>query len=346
MRKSRRFSTHRMEIWPAYVDAFSSLVMVVVLILIILVISQFLLSDALNKRTTAFGELSHKLNMLSAALKGESEAKDSLAKKLSQREEALAKRESELNLLTQERQGTLATLSEREKELADQKTKQLEIEAKIDELLQQMNGLTQALNVAETSVAAKEVEISQLTTRLNQAMASKVEELAQYRSEFLGRLRKTLGERPNIRIVGDRFVFQSEVLFTSGSAELQDSGKQELARLADDLKTIASSIPQDLDWVLEVQGHTDRRPIRSPVFKSNWELSLARALSVVRFLIERGIPATRLAASGYAEFQPLDAGKTESAYAKNRRIELKLSQKTSSNKSAIPSPSATTAQLP
>ena len=162
---------------------------------------------------------------------------------------------------------------------------------------------------------------------MNVALASKVQELARYRSEFFGRLRDVLGERRDVRVVGDRFVFQSEVLFRSGSAELQPSGKAQIAELAATLKEISVKIPGALDWVLRVDGHTDRVPIASPQFPSNWELSTGRATSVVKHLIELGLPARRLAATGFGEHRPLDARDDEIAYRRNRRIEFKLTQR-------------------
>jgi len=154
-----------------------------------------------------------------------------------------------------------------------------------------------------------------------------VQELSRYRSEFFGRLRDVLGDRKDIRIVGDRFVFQSEVLFASGEAELGQAGKEQLAALARTLLDIAERIPDELNWVLRVDGHTDKLPISTEKFPSNWELSTARAISVTRFLQQQGIPPERLAATGFAEYQPLDESNTPEAFRRNRRIELKLTQR-------------------
>jgi chemotaxis protein MotB len=159
------------------------------------------------------------------------------------------------------------------------------------------------------------------------ALVNKVAELARYRSEFFGRLREIIGDRPDIRIVGDRFVFQSEVLFTQGSAELADRAKEKLEPVITALKEISAKIPGELNWVLRIDGHTDQRPIHNAQFASNWELSAARAISVVRYAIEQGVPASRLAAAGFADNQPLDSGKGEDAYRRNRRIELKLTER-------------------
>lgn len=194
-------------------------------------------------------------------------------------------------------------------------------------LREQIRQLTATLETAEEKAKEQEVQIVNLGQRLNAALATKVQELQRYRSEFFGRLREALGDLPGVRIVGDRFVFQSEVLFPSGSAELEDDGRLQLIQVADTLKEISDKIPDDIDWVLRVDGHTDRRPIDTILYPSNWELSTARATSVVRLLVERGIPPRRLAAAGFGEFHPLDDRDTEEAYRRNRRIELKLTQR-------------------
>ena len=184
------------------------------------------------------------------------------------------------------------------------------------------------LRESEASVSDRDIEIANLNARLNQALVRRVEELSRYRSEFFGRLREVIGQRDDIRVVGDRFVFQSEVLFSSGSATLQGGGKEQLARFAGTLLEIARDIPYEVDWILRVDGHTDRVPIGPRVpFRSNWELSTARATEVVQYLIEQGVPPQRLAAAGFGEFQPLDPSNTAAAFLRNRRIELKLDQR-------------------
>jgi len=191
----------------------------------------------------------------------------------------------------------------------------------------QMAALNEALEASEALNAEKDVQIVNLGERLNQALATKVQELARYRSKFFGRLREVLGERSDIRIVGDRFVFQSEVLFESGEAVLNPQGETQLAQLAQTLKEISDQIPQDIDWILRVDGHTDERPINTIQFPSNWELSSARAISVVKFLIRQGISPENLVAAGFGEYQPIDPGRDEIAYLRNRRIEFKLDQR-------------------
>jgi chemotaxis protein MotB len=202
-----------------------------------------------------------------------------------------------------------------------------QLNAQLSALREQLSRIAAALDVSQAKVKEQQGQIVELGKRLNLALVNKVEELARYRSEFFGRLREVLGDRPDIRIEGDRFVFQSEVLFAPGSAELGDDAKQELTPVMAALKEIAAKIPPDIAWILRVDGHTDRRPINNPQFPSNWELSTARALSVVRFAIDQGIPATRLAAAGFADKQPIDPRSTEDAYRRNRRIELKLTER-------------------
>jgi chemotaxis protein MotB len=202
-----------------------------------------------------------------------------------------------------------------------------QLNAQLTALREQLSRIAAALDVSETKVKEQQGQIVELGKRLNLALVNKVEELARYRSEFFGRLREVLGDRTDIRIAGDRFIFQSEVLFAPGSAELGDDAKQELAPVIAALKEIAAKIPPDINWILRVDGHTDRRPISNPQFPSNWELSTARALSVVRFAIDQGIPAARLAAAGFADKQPIDPRNTDDAYRRNRRIELKLTER-------------------
>ena len=194
-------------------------------------------------------------------------------------------------------------------------------------LREQLSRIQQALDISEAKTKEQDVQIVDLGRRLNAALASKVEELARYRSEFFGRLREVLAGNPDVRIVGDRFVFQSEVLFAQGSAELGDAGKQQITRLAALLKDLIPRIPPEINWVLRVDGHTDKVPIHTAQFASNWELSTARAIAVVRFLVDQGIPPSRLAATGFGEFQPLDTRDDEISYRRNRRIELKLTER-------------------
>ncbi len=197
----------------------------------------------------------------------------------------------------------------------------------IEALRQEMARVTAALEASEARDKEQKTQIADLGKRLNVALAGKVEELQKYRSEFFGRLRKVLGDRPGIRIEGDRFVFQSELLFDTGSAELGVDGIEQVRRLAATLKDIAKTMPKGINWVLRVDGHTDKRPITSGRYPSNWELSTTRAITVVRTLAANGVPKDRLAAAGFGEFQPLDTGDTDAALARNRRIEIRFDQR-------------------
>jgi len=229
-------------------------------------------------------------------------------------------------LLATEEKAKLA-LADQQK-LSDEANLRVEIlNRQILALRQQLADISKALDISETKAKEQDIQIADLGKRLNEALASKVEELARYRSEFFGRLREVLGDRKDIQIVGDRFVFQSEVLFASGSADLGADGQAKLAELAKTLIDIAQKIPTGIDWLLRVDGHTDSRPITTAQFASNWELSSARAISVVKFLESQGIPPNRLVAAGFAEYRPLDTGTDEAALQRNRRIELKLDQR-------------------
>lgn len=225
-------------------------------------------------------------------------------------------------------------LAEVQEKLSKEQTVSAQAQRQVDLLNQQiaslrdeLKRLNEALDAADLKAEEQNAQIADLGRRLNRALAAKVEELSRYRSEFFGRLREVLSSRSDIQIVGDRFVFQSEVLFDSGSAEINPEGREELATLARELLDIARQIPDDVDWILQVNGHTDIRPIQTREFPSNWELSSARAISVVKYLISRGVPPERLAAAGYAQYQPIDARHDEIAYRRNRRIEMKLTNR-------------------
>jgi chemotaxis protein MotB len=191
----------------------------------------------------------------------------------------------------------------------------------------QLQTLNALLSDAETKNRESEAQIADLGKRLNSALAQRVQELTRYRSEFFGRLRQILSQRADVLVVGDRFVFQAEVLFPKGQASLNAEGQAEMLKLADALKQLEREIPADIAWVLRVDGHTDIDPIQSPQFKSNWELSAARAIAVVNFLIANGVSPQHLVAAGFGEFQPIDTGSTEEAKSRNRRIELKLTER-------------------
>ena len=216
----------------------------------------------------------------------------------------------------------------KEKELSQEARRQVDLlNRQLAALRQQLAALQDALDASEARDREQRATIKNLSARLNAALASKVQELSQYRSEFFGRLKQVLAQRSDIRIEGDRFIFPSSVLFASGSATLGPEGRQEMAKLAQTLKEIAATIPPEINWVLRVDGHTDKLPIRTERFPSNWDLSTARALSVVKFLINQGIPPERLAATGFGQYHPINPADTPEAYEQNRRIEMRLTQK-------------------
>jgi chemotaxis protein MotB len=271
----------------------------------------------LEKQVAGLAEAQRQAEQESGALRDRSKE---LEAKLASAEErtALAQKEidaRDIRLRELARQGDQA------------RTKVDELNSSIAALREQLAKISAALALSEGKVKEQQTQIADLGKRLNLALANKVQELARYRSEFFGKLREIIGDRPDIRIVGDRFVFQSEVLFDPGSAEFGDAAKTQLDPVIGALKEIAARIPKDLNWVLRVDGHTDRRPISNAQFASNWELSAARAISVVRYMVSQGIPPNRLVAAGFADFQPLDTAGGEEAYRRNRRIELKLTER-------------------
>ncbi len=214
-----------------------------------------------------------------------------------------------------------------EQQLSNQAQQQLALfSQQINALQNQLASLSAELDLSQAEVKEREVKLDQLGKKLNLALADKVRQLKKYRSEFFGRLQEALGDQAGLRIEGDRFVFQSELLFASGSAELGKPGQRQLLKLAKSLRTVAKQIPADIEWILRVDGHTDRRAIKTPLYASNWELSSARAISIVKYLITQGIQPSRLAAAGFGEFQPLDRQRNQQAYQRNRRIEIKLTQ--------------------
>ncbi|MGF1611570.1 MAG: peptidoglycan -binding protein [Kiloniellales bacterium] len=265
-------------------------------------------------------EMTAQLSEMETALRSQEEAADALRAQIEAADQEAAE-QARLLAVSREETAKQITLSEEAQSKVDLLNRQ------IAALRQQLARLAVALEAAEAANEEKEVQIADLGRRLNVALATKVQELARYRSEFFGRLREILGNRPDMRIVGDRFVFQSELLFDTGSADLGDAGQAQLRQLATTLTDIAAEIPDDINWILRVDGHTDRRPISTAAYRSNWELSTARAVSVVNFLINHGVPADRLAATGFGEFQPLDSGSDEISYRRNRRIEFKLTEK-------------------
>lgn len=328
---SRHTRPSTINIWPGFVDALTQLLMVIIFILLVFTVGQFYLADALSGRNAQLKKLQHQVDNLADLLSLERttnvQLREKAAAAATQLEATLAQRKAlsaKVEALTSKEQTAEQALTT-EQQISSKAAAQVALlNQQIAALRQQLSQLATALDVSRAKVKQQQVQIVNLGKKLNLALASKVQELARYRSEFFGRLRQILGNRPDIRIVGDRFVFQAEVLFAPGKADLSDKAKQELVPVATALKQIAAEIPLDIHWVLQVNGYTDRRPIHTAQFPSNWELSAARAISVVRFFMAHGISANRLSAAGYADTHPINPANTPAAYRANRRIELKL----------------------
>lgn len=330
-----------MNYWPGFVDALSTLVLGVIFLLTIFVVVQFFLSQEVSGKDTALAQLNAAIAKLNDDLALEKSGKVSLEDEIARMRASLATAENERDRLksaaeapgadaaaAQSKASALSNQLDSEKRLSSRALAQVEVlNQQIDALRRQLGALQNALDASEKKGQQSQEKIADLGQRLNVALAQRVQELSRYRSDFFGRLRAILGDRPDIRIVGDRFVFQSEVFFDAGQAVLKPEGRAEIDKIAGALADLEKQIPPDIAWVLRVDGHTDVRPIASSQFPSNWALSAARAISVVQYLISRGISPQHLVAAGFGEFQPLDTDKTEDAYRKNRRIELKLTER-------------------
>ena len=377
-------------IWPGFIDALATLLMVIMFVLMIFVLAQFFLGQALSGRDQALSKLQNKVSELAELLSLEQKSTDELRTNVAllsgelqisvTLQDELKSTLGKLRIQTEERKQeltvALATMIADEKNAAQQFKKiadltadiaalhalQRELQRKTAEMTGELNQsgkkllsekeisksaraqisllnqqmaalrqtlakISQSLNESENNAAEKNIQIVSLGNRLNAALANKVHVLNRYRSEFFGRLRSVLGAQKGVRVVGDRFVFQSEVLFSTGAAKIGEAGKDQLRQLAKTLLEISRKIPADINWVLRVDGHTDKDPIKTARFPSNWELSSARAISVVQLLIKQGLPPNRLAAAGFGEFQPLENRNDEIGKRRNRRIELKLTQR-------------------
>ncbi len=332
-----------MNYWPGVVDALSTLVLGVIFLLTIFVVVEFFLSQEVTGKDTALAQLNATIAKLSDDLALEKSGKLSLEDQIARLQASLATAEGERDRLksaaeapgaaagaaeAQSRASELSTALDSQKRVSAHALAQVEVlNQQIDALRHQLSALQQALDASEQKGQQAQEKIADLGQRLNVALAQRVQELSRYRSDFFGRLRAILGDRPDIRIVGDRFVFQSEIFFDVGQATLKPEGRTEIDKIAGALADLEKQIPSDIPWVLRVDGHTDVRPIATPQFSSNWALSAARAITVVQYLISKGISPQHLVAAGFGEFQPLDTDKTEEAYRKNRRIELKLTER-------------------
>ena len=331
-----------MNYWPGFVDALSTLVLGIIFLLTVFVVVQFYLTQEVTGKDSALNRLNAQIAQLTELLSLEKTGKLSLEEQLASMRSNLAATEGERDRYkglydgvgsgAADAQGKAAELAgqlDSEKRLTARVLAQVEVlNQQIAALRRQLSALEEALDASEKKDKESQTRIADIGQRLNLALAQRVQELQRYRSDFFGRLRAILGNRPDIRVVGDRFVFQSEVFFDTGKATLdKPEGRTELDGLAGALLELEKKIPGEISWVLRVDGHTDVRPINSPQFKNNWELSAGRAISVVQYLVGKGVSPQRLVAAGFGEFQPIDPEKTEDAFSRNRRIELKLTER-------------------
>ncbi len=339
--RGRRGDRH-IDYWPGFVDALSTLLMAIMFLLSVFVLVQFLLSREISGKDAVLDRLNSQINELTSLLaleKGNSQdAQDALANLQASLSASEAEKSRLEQLLAQgagagdaanARAEALSGELDNQRQLSQRAQSQVELlNQQIAALRKQIGALEDALDASEARDRDSNAKIADLGKRLNVALAQRVQELNRYRSDFFGRLREILSDRENIRIVGDRFVFQSEVLFPTGSEQINEAGKVEMKKLAGAILELQKEIPPEINWVLRVDGHTDNVPLSGTGrYRDNWELSSARATSVVKFLIENGVPANRLVVAGFGEFQPLDPADTDEARTKNRRIELKLTER-------------------
>ena len=357
LRRRRTF-----DIWPGFVDALTSLIMVMIFVLLIFAIGQFVLSDTLAGKNRTLDALNSKVAALAKTLSLAEDNKRTLDAKVAELSVSLGQASGERDHLRTALDTATSESAKLNADIGALSTLKQQLEAQVASLVAQLDGSKQdmvkqtdltsaaaaqvellnrqlaalneqlgkiqaALGVANTEVKSGDAKIADLGKQLNIALANKVGELERYRSEFFGKLRAALGERTDVKIVGDRFVVPTDILFESGSAELEPAAQERLGALALTAREIAAEIPSTIDWVLRIDGHTDQRPIHTAQFASNWELSTARAVAIVKYLVVQGIPAHRLSANGFGQFRPLDNADTPEAWARNRRIEIQLTNR-------------------
>lgn len=352
---SKRRSRSNINVWPGYVDALSALLMLVIFMLLVYVVSQLYLSQTLSDRESELARLNRSLAEISRLLGLEEQKTDALEQQMvavqndySDSLALTATLQAELseadaramqhqydveaqNMRIQELTSAIGetgeALEEQELLTVSQRAIIKRLSDQIAALQNQLNRISAALKLQENISAEKDAKLAEMGQRINMLLAERINELERYQSEFFARLRDILQANENIRIVGDRFLLPSELLFASGSASLGDAGKAELDKLANVLLDVVEKIPEDIDWILRIDGHTDKLPINTAAFPSNWELSTARAVAVVRYLSEKGVPQDRMVAAGFGEFFPVATGNSEAALQRNRRIEVKLTDR-------------------
>jgi chemotaxis protein MotB len=344
-----------LDIWPGFVDALTSLILVMIFVLLLFAIGQFVLSQTLAGKNQALADLNAQIAQLAQTLSLAQDAKVKADSKVNELSASLGSVTSERDAAQAEAAkiaADIAALNELKAQLEQQVA---QMSAQLDEskkdlvaatdlnaksaaqvellnrqlaaVQDQLKQISAALEISNKNIKDKDKKIADLGAQLNLALANKVGELEKYRSEFFGKLRAALGNRADIQIVGDRFVVPTDILFDTGSADLSPDAQASMGKLAKTLNEVAAEIPSNIEWVLRIDGHTDKRPIHSDQFPSNWELSTARATAIVKQLVVQGIQPRHLSANGFGQFQPLDANDTDAAYAKNRRIEIQLTNR-------------------
>ena len=336
----RNRNAERANYWPGFVDALASLLLVIIFLLSLFVLAQFFLGQEILGKDTALSRLNSQIAELTELLQLERTGSEDLEATIATLTATLVDAENERDSLQSQLAGFGGGLSDKDEqisglnsELLAEKEFSREVAAQVAMLNQQLaalrtqiGALEQALDASELRDGESRTRIADLGRRLNLALAQRVQDLSRYRSDFFGRLREILTGRSDVTIVGDRFVFQSEVLFSAGQSNISSAGEEEIAKLGDAILQLEREIPPEINWVLRIDGHTDSRPISTVQFPSNWELSAARAISVAKLLVEQGVSPNRLVAAGFGEFTPIDSGDTEEAYRRNRRIEFKLTE--------------------
>jgi chemotaxis protein MotB len=337
----RRDSVGEFNIWPAFTDALGGLVMVLVFLITVFVITEVLIGREIMGKDTAIGQLQRIISRLeglagdadkeAARLRGRVQG---LENTVGERDKLLVQLRAELAAVQAAREALNADKSKAEQTATSIQEQAALLDIRAERLAAELERLNRALTANQQELSKRDAviveqkgRIEALDSALKKKLLERVEELEKYASDFFGRLREVFANNPDIKVVGDRFVFQSEVLFASGEATLSASGGGDLDKFAMVYQQLATRLPPDLPVIIEVQGHTDRAPIRSGRFPSNWELSTARAQQVVNYLIQQGIPPERLAAVGMAEYHPIDPANNPEAYRRNRRIELKITSR-------------------
>jgi chemotaxis protein MotB len=326
--------------WPGFVDALSSLLLVIIFLLSIFMLTQFFLGQEIQGKDTAMSRLNSQIAELTELLNLERSSNEDITGDLVALQATLGTMTTERDTLAAQVAGfgsgddgkdaqieALTTDLETQRDLSSDAMAQLALlNQQLTALRTQIGALEEALNASEVKAAESKTQVADLGRRLNVALAQRVQDLSRYRSDFFGRLRTILEGRADVTVVGDRFVFQSEVLFGAGEASISPEGTAELGKLAEAVKQLETEIPADVNWVLRIDGHTDKRPINTAQFPSNWELSAARAIAVTKYLVAQGVSPQHLVAAGFGDSRPIDVGETDEAYARNRRIEFKLTE--------------------